>query len=114
MEDNIELPTIPEPTREEVEMTIETLSEKYHRTFTYDDAAKFLKLTYELNIWQNMEKDAKSEAVKSAKSTQKLYKAAKDEKVSRKRAELEAEKSIILAIAKNALRIDQEIKELLK
>lgn len=111
MEDNLEFAKVPEPSKLEVEIAIEKLSEKFHRAFTYDDAAKFVTLNRELKIWKAMEDESKILAKKNARKTQKIFKE-KDEKISHKRAALEMEKGLIVLIAPNVLRITKEIEDL--
>jgi len=105
---------LPEPTKIEVEVALEMLSEKYHNAFSYDDAAKFLTLSKELQMWQEIEKgvDAgKQITKKDAKMTQQIYKQM-GEKISLERANLEAKKGTIIAIAREVLRITSELEDL--
>jgi uncharacterized NAD(P)/FAD-binding protein YdhS len=111
MEDKLASAKVPEPSKLEVEIAIEKLSERFHRAFTYDDAAKFVTLNKELEIWRAMEDESKNLAKKNVRKTQKIYKE-KNEKISRERAALEMEKGLIVLIAPNVLRITKELEDL--
>jgi hypothetical protein len=116
MDDKPEFAKVPEPSKLEVEIAIEKLSEAYHRTFTYDDASRFITLNRELKIWQSMEKDldeGKAVTRKDVINTQKIYKES-GERLSKDQAMIKAKKGLLLNIAKNVLRITNELEELLK
>jgi len=106
---------LPEPTKAEVEMAIQKLSEKYHNAFSYDDAARFITLSRELKIWQEIEKDVDSDAnitKEDAEKTQLIHKQ-KGENISLKRAYLEAEKGLVTVIATEMMRVTNELEALI-
>ena len=106
---------LPEPTRAEVEMAIEKLSENYHQAFSYDDAARFITLNKELEIWKEIESDIDADnkvTKKDAKKTQLIYKQ-KGENISLERAYLEAEKGLVTVIMTEMLHINSELEALI-
>ena len=105
---------LPEPTKVEVEVAIEKLSERYHRAFTYEDASRFITLSKALKIWEEIYQDIEEGGKidkKHAKMVQKYFK--KDgKKISLEMAYIEAEKGLITHITLEMLKITDELKVL--
>lgn len=117
MNDNllsIDYSKLPEPTKAEVEIAIEKLSEKYRRAFTYEAASRFITLNRALEMWEKIDKDIEEGGQidkRHAKMVQKYFKK-NGEDISLKRAYIEAEKSLITNIASEMLKITDELKVL--
>ena len=118
MDDNsflsIDYSKLPEPTKAEVEVAIEKLSEKFHRAFTYEDASRFLTLSKALAMWEEIYKDFEEGSQvdkKHAKMVKKYFKK-NGEDISLKRASIEAEKGLITNITLEMLKITDELKAL--
>jgi len=111
---SIDYTKLPEPSRAEVEVAIEKLTEKYRRTFNYEDAAKFIKLHKALEMWEKIDADMEASGEITAEDAQLIQQYFKDngEDISLKRAYLEAEKGLITHIATEMLKITDEIKKL--
>ena len=117
MNDNllsIDYSKLPEPSKTEVEIAIEKLTEKYRRTFNYEDAAKFIKLNKALGMWEKINADLEAGGEISTEDAQMIQQYFKEngEDISLDRAYLEAEKSLITHIASEILKITDEIKKL--
>ena len=105
---------LPKPTKVEIEVAIEKLSERYHRAFTYEDASRFITLSKALKMWKEIDKDIEEGGQidkKHAKMVQKYFK--KDgKKISLEMAYIEAEKGLITHITLEMLKITDELKVL--
>ena len=105
---------LPAPSKAEVEIAIEKLSEKYHSAISYDDATKFVTLSKTLEMWREIEKDiedGKAITKKDAKVVQRYFKV-KGEPVSLERASIETEKGLITNITAEVMRLTNELEAL--
>jgi hypothetical protein len=114
MKDNspsIDYSKLPTPTKTEVEIALEMLSEKYHRAFAYDEAARFISLNKMLKMWEETEKDIESGKRVTKKDIKEIQRYFKDKgaPISPERAFIEAKKVLTKNVTTEMLKITNEL-----
>lgn len=118
MKDNslsIDYSKLPAPTKTEAEIALEMLSEKYHRAFSYEEAARFVSLNKMLKIWEKTKKDLESGKGVTEKDTKEIqrYFKQKGAPVPPERAFIEAKKILTTNITTEMLKITSELEHLI-